>query len=777
MRLTCFARCWDASYHRESSTNFRRDVVYSTCDQPAIEMPRDLIGETLLNQFRIETFIASGGMATIYRVWDTQRSVPLAMKVLHPELAADPTFIARFEREAESLRRLVHPNIVPFYGLFHAGDITFLLERYIDGPSLDEMLRARAGQPLPLGEALVFFKALYTSLGYAHAQGIIHCDVKPGNVLIDQGGHVYLTDFGIARFMDSSTTTSSALGTPLYMAPEQIRGERVTPQSDVYSLGVVMFELLTGQRPFRGEGDIPEGVGSSPSDRIRYQHLYQPPPDPRWINPDLPEGVARIILRAMAKNPQDRYPSVLAMADDISALVSARFETIPDRIRLPENLRTDYDWAPAEPAPQPNAGSFNWPWDAAAGRDGAPDPDYDQPQAGWDDAPMPQATHPGPAAGPAGTRTLAPSRLPIRLLAILASLVLMGLCIFFGARWISQAAAGVFAGQTPGSQPGPTQTLAPGEPSPTPDSPGVMTATVPEPAVTRPAAPPDLTNFPVNGEIAIVQMSNGVDRLHLLNAGSGESTQMPPVPGVDANLYYSPQWSPDGQKLAWVSRYNGRLHVVAMDMNEREPYQLPAGEAYQRVSSPAWTPDGQRVTFWASGGDGSYLVSADGITGEEVDRVDLPVYRNLFVWNWQTGLVAFVQQLDGQFGTVVSSSPERTELSIDTGGEEYAPAWSNDGQWLAFQSDAGRDPGMNEIWISRQDGTGLRQVTVTPEEFWSRAPTWSPDGRMIAFVSNRSSSIGNDYGELFVVDLETGQIRQMTNTGGQVYDWRPAWRP
>src|SRR5512138_3269004 len=123
-------------------------------------MSRELIGETLLNQFRVESFIAAGGMATIYRVWDLQRSVPLAMKVLQPELAEDPAFMARFQREASSLQTLVHPHIVPFYGLFRAEDLTFLLERYIDGPTLDEVLRWRAGKPMPLVEALIYFKAL-----------------------------------------------------------------------------------------------------------------------------------------------------------------------------------------------------------------------------------------------------------------------------------------------------------------------------------------------------------------------------------------------------------------------------------------------------------------------------------------------------------------------------------------------------------------------------------------------------------------------------------------
>ena len=142
----------------------RRDRVSHCICYNEQMMRRDLIGETLLNQFRVENFIASGGMATIYRVWDMQRSVPLAMKVLHPELAADPTFIARFQREAQSLQMLVHPHIVPFYGIFQEGGLTFLLERYIDGPSLDEILRTSASMTPVRATAALTRRALPTMM-------------------------------------------------------------------------------------------------------------------------------------------------------------------------------------------------------------------------------------------------------------------------------------------------------------------------------------------------------------------------------------------------------------------------------------------------------------------------------------------------------------------------------------------------------------------------------------------------------------------------------------
>ena len=212
-------------------------------------MPQNLIGTILLNQFRVDAFIAAGGMGAVYRVQDLRRNVPLAMKILHADLAEDPSIFKRFRREANALKKLAHPNIVTCYGLEQTPDFAFLLEAYIDGPTLKDIMRYRGGMPFPIPEALAYLKALGAALGYAHANGVVHCDIKPGNVILDRGGAIYLTDFGIARHAESTTTTLATAGTPAYMAPEQIRGEAVTPATDVYALGVLLFELLTGQRP------------------------------------------------------------------------------------------------------------------------------------------------------------------------------------------------------------------------------------------------------------------------------------------------------------------------------------------------------------------------------------------------------------------------------------------------------------------------------------------------------------------------------------------------
>lgn len=301
----------------------------------------NIIGQILLNQYRVDTFIATGGMGAVYRVWDLKRNTPLAMKVLHRDLAEDPHILKRFQREANALRKLAHPNIVQFYGFFQTPDYFFLLEKFVDGPSLKDVLRLQVGAPLPLHEVLIYIKGLTAALGYAHANGVIHCDVKPGNVLIDRAGSIYLTDFGIARHADSTTTTIANAGTVAYMAPEQIRSESVIPATDIYSLAVMLFEMLTGQRPFRGNEPGLEKGGETTYERIRYAHLHLQPPDPRQLNSSIPIELAKTILRALDKAPARRYQTMQDFKTAVYTSSGLSQEQLDARVSLPAVYRKD----------------------------------------------------------------------------------------------------------------------------------------------------------------------------------------------------------------------------------------------------------------------------------------------------------------------------------------------------------------------------------------------------------------------------------------------------
>jgi eukaryotic-like serine/threonine-protein kinase len=266
----------------------------------------NLIGQTLLNQYRVEHFVAAGGMGAVYRVWDTKRNVPLAMKVLHSDLADDPQIFKRFQREAQALQQLRHPHIVPFYGMYQDSGTVFILQAFIEGASLKDILREHK-TGLPLGEALVYIKAVCAALGYAHQQGIVHCDIKPANILVSQAGEIYLTDFGISKFTGGTATSTFVAGTPAYMAPEQVRGRGIAPATDVYALGVMAFEMLSGQRPFTGTEPATAAGGNTISERIRYGHLQVTPPNLSEIRPSIESSVSQVLMQSLAKSPQQRY--------------------------------------------------------------------------------------------------------------------------------------------------------------------------------------------------------------------------------------------------------------------------------------------------------------------------------------------------------------------------------------------------------------------------------------------------------------------------------------
>lgn len=270
----------------------------------------ELVGKTLCGQYDFVQHLGRGGMADVYKVWDRQRAVHLAAKVLKADLARDEDFSRRFRQEAEVLRTLQHPHIVRFYGLETEDDVMFILMEHIAGQSLRDTLGAR-GKPFGPSEVLHYLRPVASALFYAHQKKIYHCDVKSSNILVDTAGRVCVGDFGIARIVGEASSGDESRGTPTHMAPEQCLGKNLDERTDVYGLGVTVYEMVTGGRlPF--VGDTKSTLGTK-TDRIQFQHLHEPPPPPRQRNPALPVGVDKAILRALAKSPAARFPSVTAL--------------------------------------------------------------------------------------------------------------------------------------------------------------------------------------------------------------------------------------------------------------------------------------------------------------------------------------------------------------------------------------------------------------------------------------------------------------------------------
>lgn len=296
-------------------------------------MPQIKLHQILLNRYRVDEFVAVGGMGAVYKVYDLIKNTPLAMKVMNIDLEEEDTSsIKRFKREARAYRNLMHPNIVPYYGFEQTEDAVFMLLKYIDGDSLKNILGKPENKPFPVLDTLIVLKAVCAALGYAHTEGVVHCDIKPGNILVDLGGNIYLTDFGIARHAESSATQMPDAGTAAYMAPEQYRGEIVTAATDVYGLGIMIYEVLTGQRPFKLKEKTT--VPNSKSSREIYQeaHLKLQVPDPCGIRPDLPKALGQVLLKSLSKASEDRYQSAQELFTAICRACNVSPEQIPDRM-------------------------------------------------------------------------------------------------------------------------------------------------------------------------------------------------------------------------------------------------------------------------------------------------------------------------------------------------------------------------------------------------------------------------------------------------------------
>lgn len=274
----------------------------------------ELKGHTIKNRYHVVAFLGRGGMAEVYKVWDQRRSTHLAMKVLRADLAEDRVFLRRFQREADTLERLQHPNIVRFYGLEQDDEMAFMLMDYVDGVTLRKAVFRTKG-PLSNEKMREIARPVCGALHYAHQLGMVHCDLKPANVMIHKNGTVLMTDFGIARMTDTATVTMVGFGTPAYMAPEQVRGGAPTPQTDIYALGITLYEMLTGgERPFTGEQAPFSGTTG---EKVRWEQLNLTPPSLREYNPRVSSNLDTLVLRCLAKNPRNRYRSAI---DLLSAL-------------------------------------------------------------------------------------------------------------------------------------------------------------------------------------------------------------------------------------------------------------------------------------------------------------------------------------------------------------------------------------------------------------------------------------------------------------------------
>lgn len=264
-------------------------------------------GQKINDRYEIEKLIGEGGMANVYLALDTILDRKVAVKVLRGDLAGDEKFVRRFQREALSASSLSHPNIVEIYDVGEDDGNFYIVMEFIEGKTLKQLIKKRGVLSLP--ETMDIMLQLLDALASAHDSYIIHRDIKPQNIMIKESGLVKITDFGIAMALNNAqlTQTNSVMGSVHYLPPEQASGKGSTIRSDIYSLGILMFEMLTGKMPFKGDSAV----------EIALKHMKEPLPSVRDLNPVVPQSVENIILKASAKNPKNRYRDVRQMAEDI----------------------------------------------------------------------------------------------------------------------------------------------------------------------------------------------------------------------------------------------------------------------------------------------------------------------------------------------------------------------------------------------------------------------------------------------------------------------------
>ena len=270
-------------------------------------------GDLIADRYELEELVGTGGMSSVFRARDRQLERRVAIKILHQHYAEDPEYLERFRREARAVARLSHPNIVTVIDRGDDDGRQFIVFEHVEGENLKELV-LRTGR-LPVRRALELALAVADGLAFAHEHGLVHRDVKPQNVLLSSEGDVKVTDFGIARSLhveQGVTQTGTVLGTAEYLAPEQASGRPVSPATDVYSLGVVLWELLAGDAPFVGENFV----------AVALQHVNEPPPSVHERRPDVSPRLEAAVDRALAKDPAHRFPSMAAFAKELRACLA-----------------------------------------------------------------------------------------------------------------------------------------------------------------------------------------------------------------------------------------------------------------------------------------------------------------------------------------------------------------------------------------------------------------------------------------------------------------------
>ena len=707
----------------------------------------DSLKRSLANgRYKIIARVGSGGMATVYRAYDTHNDRDVAIKVLLDDLTGEQSFLRRFQRESDMMRDLDHPHILRAYDYGRDDDAVYLVMSYYGGGTLKERIVKGRGVE-SLTQIADYLDQIAAGLGYAHARGIVHRDIKPSNILVHHADdHLVISDFGIAKAIGplaaSRSGTGNIMGTPRYMAPEQFL-DRVDRRSDIYALGVMLYEMLTGRAPFTGES-------------LGFQHMRDTPPPLAEAAPERPlnPAIEAVVMKALAKHPDDRYQSAEEMAQAFRAAIGQQPDAQPPRATpapgLPLDARSSSFVGLSTPADRLRAANFQFnppneaetkpkPHDYANFRQvGAVS--YAHEGYGFVSAEQPTTRNAIPPAAPPRdiTPLPAPKRSRRATLVVIVAAVLLTVGIITGLIYLltnSDLRDGVpgAAGGNIGNRPTSTRvsTTAPASLPPT----DVPTA---KPGVSVP--PNVLPSNPVRVAFVTNQRSASNDTTGLsVYYPATKNRQDVLLPGAATDpiaLYANPAWSSDGKTLYYHRFLNpGPFFLYFATLNTSVTENPVAALRTRPAAYPAMSRNGNRLAYIVPSGQ--------------------PNANAIFVGD--------------------ATAPAFPDSPIVAAGsrEVSGLAWSPNARMLTYAQQDGN--GITQIFVVDTDASPPQPTQLTnfpTKDEQARFPTWSPDGKKIIFGTSTSDSIPI---KIYTMDTNGKNQAPLTNPDTHGHAGRPVW--
>lgn len=648
------------------------------------------IGQIIKNRYRIEQYLGSGGMADVFRVHDLVRHTDLAIKVMKSDLSEDREFIRRFQGEAKLLMKLQHPNIVRLYDFGQDNNLLFMVLDFIDGRTLKSEIFNSKG-PLEPCKIWLVMEGVCQALNFAHQSGFVHSDVKPANIMINGRGGVFLADLGIARNMDSTTITMAGFGAPAYMSPEQIAGKHPSVSMDIYSLGVTLFEMLTGgRRPFNGDR---AQVSGTVSEKVRWEQRNLKPIPLRSINPDVSAALEAVVMRCLEKDPKKRFGGTM----EFLAELQKALPPLSSR-DLVHCLEQDAKTPPAPPAPVPaNRMQLLLRWIrenpvlviiipatiAAVVLISRPS---QNPATTPTPTDVSRTSTPKPAAYSPGTSTASTPTESANLESSLSD----DTCrlVYTSSQYGNPD---IFVVSVYGDYP--------------------IRLTSDSGDDKQPGWSPD------GKQIVFVSDRDDDDEIWIMDADGSNQRQLTFNDWGDG----IPGFSRQG-KIVFHSNKDKDYEIFVMDKNGNDLTQLTFNDT--RDQQPAWSPDGDRIAFVSnrSGDNDIWLMDADGANQEQLTSSSGS--DGMPSWSPDGGTIFFHSDRYGNdeiFSFTLAS--RRTVQITNNKNNDRDPIMSPDGYHIAFDSNRDGKDNYN-LFLMNPDGSGIFRLVGSSGNDYQ--PNWSP---------------------------------------------------